>query len=275
MRSILKRFFYLIYFPASIVWRKLDGIASWKETKWWIDHMPNGMFTPANYASYAGWIQNQGMFSALFSIYLKAKNPNIVDFGCGMGNLAPVAYHFVRNGGKFLGIDTDAKSIEACQKTYTDLTNCHFYLTRDQNAWYPQEGAQKQNVEEIDWPVAENTQHLLTAMSVFTHLQETDAIKYLNRIYAVLAPEGLAILSFAIQRNYVNPYNDIYNFKSQLTTGWYTSNPACPECSIAVTHEALLKFLGDKFDILAHIEGCVSGGKHPSMQDLFVLRKKG
>jgi 16S rRNA G1207 methylase RsmC len=54
------------------------------------------------------------MFSVLMSLHLKKDKPNILDFGCGMGNLAPVAYHFVRNGGKFLEIDPDAKSSAAC-----------------------------------------------------------------------------------------------------------------------------------------------------------------
>src|SRR6476646_6575026 len=100
--------------------------------------MPNAMLTPATFASYAGWMQGQGLFSGLLSVYLDKEKPNILDFGCGMGGFAPVCYHFVRNGGKFLGIDTDAKSIAACQQTYPDLTNCSFYLTKDRNAWYPQ-----------------------------------------------------------------------------------------------------------------------------------------
>ncbi len=273
MRNILKRIFYVIYYPASLIWRKLDGIGSWKETKWWIDHVPDAIFTPATYASYAGWMQNQGMFSALFSIYLEKDKPNILDFGCGMGGLAPVAYHFVRHGGRYLGIDTDARSIAACHRAYPDLKNCEFYLTRDPNAWYPQEGIEPSKSGEIDWPVENNTQDLLIAMSVFTHLQEKDAVKYLNKIYEVLAPQGLAILSFAILRHYVNPNNDIYNFRHPLTPGWYTSYPACPECSIGIESQALEKFLNGKFKVLKHVEGCVTGGKHPSLQDLFVLQK--
>src|SRR5690349_13948035 len=124
MRAILKQIFYLIYYPVSFVWRKLDAIASWRETKWWIEHIPNDAFTSATYVSYAGWVQNQGMFSALMSIYLTKKNPRILDFGCGMGGMAPVSYYFVKDGGKFFGVDTDAKSIAACKKTYGDLKNC-------------------------------------------------------------------------------------------------------------------------------------------------------
>jgi SAM-dependent methyltransferase len=273
MRKILKRLFYMIYYPASFVWRKLDRIGSWGEQKWWIDHIPDAMFTPATYASYAGWVQNQGMFSILFSIYLEKEKPNILDFGCGMGSIAPIAYHFVRDGGKFLGIDTDARSIAACHKTYKDLKNCEFYLTRDPNAWYPQEGIQPSKPGEIDWPVQNNSQDFVIAMSVFTHLQEKDATAYLTKIHDVMAPGGRAILSFHVVRNYVNPYNDIYNFTTPLTPGWSTSMPTCPEASIGVTQDAVLKFLGNKFKVLRQIEGRVTGGKHPCHQDLFVLQK--
>ncbi len=272
MREIFKRIFYVIYFPASFVWRKLDTIGSWRETRWWIAHLPNAMFTPATYASYAGWLQNQGMFSALFSLYLKKEKPNIMDFGCGMGGLAPVSHYFVKNGGKYLGVDTDAKSIAACRNTYGDLQNCEFYLTRDQNAWYPQSGTPQPKPGEIDWPVANGSQDLITAMSVFTHLQEKDAFQYRDKIYEVLAPGGLAILSFHIVRGYENP-NTTYQFKHRLTPGWYTSNVNCPEHAIGIEHDVLLKFLAPKFKVLAHIEGQVTGGRHPSLQDLMVLQK--
>ena len=152
MRTILKRLFYVVYYPASFVWRKLDWYGSWRETQWWIEHLPNAMFTPATYASYAGWTLNQGMFSALFSVYLDKENPNILDFGCGMGSLAPVSSFFVKNGGHFLGVDTDARSIAACHKTYADLKNCSFYLTRDRNAWYPQTDARNRGRNRA-WPV--------------------------------------------------------------------------------------------------------------------------
>ena len=118
-----------------------------------------------------------------------------------------------------------------------------------------------------------NSQDLVTAMSVFTHLQEKAAIEYRNKIHDVLVQDGLAIISFLIVRDYVNPNNDIYNYTRKLTPGWFTSTPSCPECSIGIEYSALLNLLGGKFKILGHIEGCLTGGKHPSMQDLLVLRK--
>lgn len=272
IRSILKAGFYTIYFPASFVWRWLDRLASWGETRFWIDSVPNAIFTPATYSSYAGWIHNQGFFCSLLSLYLEKANPRIFDFGCGMGNLAPVAYHFVKRGGKYFGVDTDLASINACLKTHHRLANVEFYRTRDQNPYYAQKDAAGVPTGAIDWPVSDRSQDMLIAMSVFTHLQEADAIRYLNKIHEVLADDGRAILSFHLVRDYVNE-NATYNFIQPLTPGWFTSNPACPELAIGLTREALSRLLGRKFEVLKHIEGSVTGGKHPSLQDIFVLQK--
>lgn len=109
-------------------------------------------------------------------------------------------------------------------------------------------------------------------MSVFTHLQERDAKGYLAKIHDVLAPNGLAILSFLVVRNFRN-VNSTFHFDHPLTPGWFTSNSQCPEMAIGVTQDALLKFIGGKFRIVRQIEGCVTGGRHPSHQDLMILRK--
>ncbi len=271
-RKILIYGFYTLYYPLSFVWRWFDKKTSWRETRFWIDHIPNASFTPATYSSYAGWIVNQGFFCALFSLYLKKPNPKIFDFGCGMGNQAPICHHFIKNGGSFLGVDTDRTSIEAAKKTHADLPNCSFYLTKDSNPYYPQ-GDQTQPMQDgIDWPIKPKSQDMLISVSVFTHLQQKDAERYMDKVYEVLADDGHAIITFHIVRDYVNE-NETYNFTHQLTPGWFTSNPSCPEKAIGVTTEAHRSLLAGRFEILAHIEGSVTGGKHPYLQDLFVLKK--
>lgn len=273
MRKILKHVFYKIYHPFSFIWLKMDRLASWRETQYWIDNVPDAIFTPATYCSYAGWIHNQGFFSALLSVYLEKEKPNILDFGCGMGNLAPVCHYFVRNGGKFLGIDLDTKSIAACQKTYGRLRNCFFYLTKDRNRFYTPQSGSQQTEQAIDWPVNSRSQDLVIAMSVFTHLQENDAITYLNKIHDVLVDDGLAIISFLVVRDYVNP-KATFNFTHPLTPGWFTSEPACPETAIGLLESAMHKLIMPKFRILRHIEGCHTGGRGPSMQDIVILKKQ-
>ena len=82
----------------------------------------------------------------------------------------------------------------------------------------------------------------------------------------MLKNDGLAIISFLVVRDFLNS-NRTFHFKHPLTPGWFTSNPNCPEMAIGVTQAALDKFLEGKFRVVHHIEGCVTGGKHPSHQD--------
>ena len=124
----------------------------------------------------------------------------------------------------------------------------------------------------IDWPIKERSQDLVIAMSVFTHLQELDAIRYLNKIHAVLADDGRAILSFHLVRDFTSA-SPTHNITQPLTPGWFTSHPACPELAVGLIREALAKLLGGKLQVLKHIEGSITGGRHPSLQDIFVLQK--
>ena len=109
-------------------------------------------------------------------------------------------------------------------------------------------------------------------MSVFTHLQEEDAIRYLAKIYDILADDGLAILSFHIVRG-KGSYSVAHNLVEPLTPGWFTGNPSCPELGIGVTTDAHARLLGQRFRVLKHIEGSVTGGSHPSLQDIFIMKK--
>ncbi|MBI4661760.1 MAG: class I SAM-dependent methyltransferase [Verrucomicrobia bacterium] len=271
-RRILKSGFYKLYHPLSRLWRKLDHLASWKEVQFWIENVPDAIFTPATYNSYANWLHNQGFFAALLNLYLDKPTPRIFDFGCGMGNLAPVCHYFVRNGGNYLGVDVDAVSIDACHQTFKNLKNCSFYLTSDKNPYYPQSDPRRKGQAEIDWPVNNGTQDLVIAMSVFTHLQEKDALRYLEKILKVLGSDGLAIISFLVVRDYVNT-NPVFNFTHPLTPGWFTSNPACPEMAIGVTQAALERLLTPRFSILKQIEGSATGGRKPCLQDIVILKK--
>src|SRR5262249_22963971 len=150
----------------------------------------------------------------------------------------PVSQFWVKNGGKYLGIDTDVTAIEECRRTYRSLKNCEFYLTQDPNAFYKKPGETGTSTDSVDWPVQNATQNALVANSVFTHLQEPDARKYMKKIYDVLAPGGIAVLTFHVVRDFVNP-DPTFNFKHRLTPGWYTSRPDCPEIAIAMDLEKI------------------------------------
>jgi len=272
MRKLLKFGFYVVYPIVSAIWRQFERLASWKEIRFWIDNVPGGVYKGVSFDGYTQWIHQQGFFSGLFACYLRGGNNHILDFGCGMGKLAPVALPFIKDGGKFLGVDTHQISIDWCKRTYQTLPNCEFYLTRDSNAFYTNSTSQANAASIVDWPVGTDTQDLLIAHSVFTHMQETESKKYMDKVVQVLRPGALAIISFHIVRKYTNT-NIFLNFEHALTPGWFTGDPACPEHAIGVTEEAVHKLLAGRFKILRWLEGASTGGRGPSFQDIFILQK--
>jgi len=271
-KSILRFAFYTLFYPVSRLFLALERLVCWKEVRHWIDHTPRGLFTGISFDNYTWWVYNQGFFTGLIGSFSPRTDLKILDWGCGMGKLAPVCYFWVKDNGKYLGIDTDIPSIDLCRKTYGDLRNCEFYLTKDQNAFYKNPGIEKEESLGVDWPVEKASQDLLIASSVFTHLQEAESTKYMQRIHEVLVPGGLAILSFHVIRDHVNA-NPTFNFTHPLTSGWFTSVPDCPEYAIGVKQETIEKLIKDKFSILKWLEGHSTGGRSPSFQDIFVLKK--
>lgn len=260
--------FYSVYKPLSLLWLKLDRLVCWDELRVTVDHVPPEFFSSIHHYSYTAWVFNQGMFGTLFSTFLKAERAQIFDFGCGMGDMVLPCLPFLKAGGRFVGVDIDPTSIAAAQRTFADIPNCSFYLSKDVNAWY------KPGSTGIvfDWPVGEGTQDMVTALSVFTHLQEAQAVPYMDRLYAVLKPGGLAVVTFLVKRDYVNP-QPLFNFTTPLTPGWWTSHPSCPEAAIGVDSVGLDKLVGGRFKKLHQIEGEFTGGRGPGGQDVWVLEK--
>jgi ubiquinone/menaquinone biosynthesis C-methylase UbiE len=53
-----------------------------------------------------------------------------------------------------------------------------------------------QNAQLKNWPVEDKSQDLVTALSVWTHLNETDALFYMKEVRRVLKDDGKAIITF-------------------------------------------------------------------------------
>jgi SAM-dependent methyltransferase len=272
IKKILKFGFFSLYYPVSRVFLKLERVVLWRENRFWLDNTPRGVFKGIAFETYTGWMHYQGYFCALADMLLDRTNLKVLDFGCGMGRCAPVFQFYVKDGGKYLGVDTDPRPLAQCRETYRDLKNCEFFLTRDDNAFYKKTGAEKNETPRAEWPVQNGSQDVLISISVFTHLQEEESAFYMNKIHEVLAPGGMAIITFHVVRNFVHP-DPTFNFTTRLTPGWYTSDPECPEHAIAVDNSAIQKLIAGKFTIQKWLEGSSTGGKNSCFQDLLVLKK--
>ncbi len=142
--------------------------------------------------SYAEWAHVIGIFQSLFYQNLVKKTGNqILDIGCGTGLLAISSEPFIQDGGLYTGIDVRKDDVEFCQKHYRDrgFEFIHFNV---QNATY----AADQDRELKPWPVSSNSMDLVCALSVWTHLSESDAKYYFKEMARVLKPGGKAVISF-------------------------------------------------------------------------------
>ncbi|HAI18153.1 MAG TPA: hypothetical protein DCM10_09095, partial [Xanthomarina gelatinilytica] len=98
---------------------------------------------------------------------------------------------FIKPNGQYLGLDVMKKDIEFCEKHYFDL-NTKFKHFDINNPKY----AKEQNENLIPWGVADSDFDLVTALSVWTHLNEEHAVFYFKEINRVLKKGGKAIITF-------------------------------------------------------------------------------
>ena len=275
---------HLIALPTDAIWRTLERRILWPDMGFLLDNMPPEALDSVG-GGYTGWIYQQGFFGALIKRYAPRTSLRIFDFGCGYGKIAPISTFFTYPKGEYVGLDIRKKCIDFCRDFYSHLPRVRFLLSKNFNPTYSQQslriGTQKE-----DWAVDRQTFHIVISISVFTHLQETDAFTYMQRIHRVLAPQGVAILTFHIvdtpRKKPVFTSKDkptvnaIFDFNTPLppTYDWFTSNPKRPEDAIAVNMEGLRRLTHGQFRILSLIRGSTTGYHSPFPQDVLILRKK-
>ena len=195
---------------------------------------------------------------------------------------------FTHPEGEYLGIDINESYINYCRRKYSKLPRVRFRVSKDYNPLYAPQ--QKSVVTESrsygeDWNITPDSIDIVMALSVFTHLQESDALGYANRIHIILKPNALAILTCHIveeprkQPGFIFNYNpflvSLFRFATPLPTSynWFTSNPALPESGIAMNMTGLNNLIQGKFKIELIVRGSATGGSDPFPQDVVVLRK--
>lgn len=141
--------------------------------------------------SYAEWAHVIGIFQTLMYVHLEKKENNVIlDVGCGTGLLAIASEPFLGRNGKYVGIDVMKKDIDFCRRHYpsSGFDFIHFDINNPAYAPY-------QKNKGVQWPLESNSFDLVTALSVWTHLNEDDASLYFKEINRVLKPGGKTIIT--------------------------------------------------------------------------------
>lgn len=209
--------------------------------------------------SYAEWAHVIGIFQTLMLLHLEKKTGNqILDIGCGTGLLGIASEAFIADGGKYTGLDVMQADIQFCQQHYPSpaFEFIHFNV---HNSMY----APKQHKELVPWPLDGQQFDVVTALSVWTHLNETDARFYLKEVKRVLKPKGKAIISFFVldetyQASLTKRTEDLGRFHRTAQTQWIFDSSAygsehwrcrsyakLPESAIGITSEGLESLLSE------------------------------
>ncbi len=238
--------------------------------------------------SYAEWAHVAGIFQTILYQNLENKTANnILDIGCGTGLLGISSEPFVAEGGSYTGLDVIKSSIAFCNRHF-DLPDYSFIHFDVSNPTY----ASTQSSSLKPWPVEDESKDMVTALSVWTHLNEKDAIFYFQEIYRVLKKGGKAVVTFFyLDENYhlslpkrsnesgrfhsTNQNRWIFEAKAYGSDNWYTPKwTKNPEDAIGITPEGLKILLNNsKLKLIKYYPGNWKESPGAFFQDILIFEK--
>lgn len=238
--------------------------------------------------SYAEWAYVIGIFQTLIHQNIKIKSgANVLDVGCGTGLLGMAAEPFTHNNGRFTGIDVQSTNIDFCKNHY-DFKGFEFIHFDASNSKYNSSGA----INLSPWPITDSTYDMITALSVWTHLNEKDSMFYIKEVARTLKTGARAIITFFIldddyQDSLLRRIPGKGRFNNRIQNRWIFDQPAygssnwfcpdwidVPEGAIGVTKEGLEQLLQTSgLKLIEHYPGNWKEIPGVYFQDVLVLEK--
>ena len=253
-----------------------------------LDLIPQREHRSVGKKSYAEWAHIAGIFQTLMFLHLKQKEGNqILDLGCGTGQLAVSASPFVGKGGKYTGVEVRESLIEFGNDFFPrdQFDFVHFNISN------PAYSVGRDDVK-TPWPLESDSFDLVTALSLWTHLAEEDALFYVKELARVLKSGSRAIITvFLLDEIYqqslpertdaespfhrTRPSRWIYDQSAYGSDAWFhPSWTKVPEEAIGFTQAGLKRLLDESgLTLVDSHQGCWKEVPGIYFQDVLVLEK--
>ncbi len=138
------------------------------------------------------WAYTIGLFqSVIHSAVGERDKLDVLDVGCGSGRLSLAVASLLGANGRYVGIDISHEDIDLCLRLGHDSRFSFVHLDHSNRFYAP---GQESNYPPYD--LEDATFDVVTALSVWTHLNKPDAIFYGKELCRVLRPGGKAVLTF-------------------------------------------------------------------------------
>ena len=127
----------------------------------------------------------------------------VLDIGCGPGAMALELARRLGPQGRYVGFDVHQSSIRWCRRRFAGDLRLRFEVADVSTPYSPRSGGRP---EAIRFPAEEGSVDLAIAKSIFTHLLEAEAARYLGEIRRVLAPGRAAfVTAFLFEKTGATP----------------------------------------------------------------------
>jgi len=233
-----------------------------------------GPFVDARYYKASG----EDFFRYFRDLCAVRQHENVLDVGCGCGQLAVPLTKYLDQNGKYEGFDIVKSMIEWCVDNISSkYPNFRLQLADIFNKQYNPRG--KCNASEYKFPFENEFFDFVFVKSVFTHMLPRDMIDYLSEIVRVLKKTGRCLITYFLMneesRKLIDTRLSSLEFKPFFKDYW-TINKTTPEVAIAYDERyilRLLKELGLSVSNPVHYGSWCGRKNFLSYQDIVIAKK--